>query len=195
MAEFSFKARTMPELSPELRRAHDAFTTMYDALRSLTYHRALIDAGVEESKFWTHTRAQLIRTFVIEWTKLFGTDSNEVHWKKLVTEQPVFRSAVLASAGITEQEWKEYWLELRTFRDKVVAHLDPFDLPDSVPDMTIARAILIGGYQWIREQTIAEGVEHDGPEDLEKWSNDLYEEALDLVGTGIEATRGMPELN
>ena len=118
-----------------------------------------------------------------------------MHWKKLVKEKPAFRSAVLASAGITEQEWNEYWLEMRTFRDKVVAHLDPFDLPDSVPDMTIARAMLIGGYQWIREQTIAEGVEHDGPEDLEKWANDLYEEALDLVGTGIEATIGMPELN
>ncbi|MCR9261210.1 MAG: hypothetical protein NXH95_15920 [Pseudomonadaceae bacterium] len=185
----------MPDLPPDLKRAHDAFTTMYDALRSLTYHRALLEVGAGESKLWLHTRAQYIRIFVIEWTKLFGTDSNEVHWKKLVKEVPAFRSHVLQAAGITEQQWSEYWLQLRNFRDKVVAHIDPFSLPDAVPDMTIARAVLIAGYQWIREETIRSGVEHKGPKDIEQWAMDLHEEALDLLGAAVEATKGMSEEN
>lgn len=90
----------MPTLSPEFARAYDAFTTMYDALRSLTYHRVLLDVGAGDSKFWTHVRAQLIRTFIIEWTKLLGTDSNEIHRKKLVKEEPAFRAEVLEKGGI-----------------------------------------------------------------------------------------------
>lgn len=183
----------MPTLPPDLERAHDAFTTMYDALRSLTYHRALKEVGADDSKFWLHVRAQLIRTFVIEWTKLFGANSNEIHWKKLVMEQPAFRDAALEKANLTENEWKDYWKQMTSFRDKVVAHLDADELPGEVPDMTAARAMLIAGYQWVRGETIKAGVKHKGPKDLEAWSAELYDEARALVKKGVQATKACSE--
>ncbi|MGE3461110.1 MAG: hypothetical protein AB7I04_04360 [Pseudomonadales bacterium] len=52
--------------------------------------------------------------------------------------------------------------------------------------------MLIAEYQWIREQTIKEGVKHKRPKDLEV-ANELFEEARTLAKVGIEATAGMAE--
>jgi len=183
----------MSDLPPDLARAHDAFTAMYDALRSLTYHRALGEAGMGDSPFWDHTRSQLLRTFVLEWMKLFGTDSNELHWKKLVTEEPEFREAILEKAGLSPLEWQSYRQQIKDLRDKVVAHLDPFDRPGEVPDLEPARAALLAGYQWIRQQIIDAGTPHKGPEDLEAWANELHQEELVLAKTAIDATKDCPE--
>ncbi|MGE0623668.1 MAG: hypothetical protein AB7O54_13720 [Pseudomonadales bacterium] len=70
--------------------------------------------------------------------------------------------------------------------------MDPEDLPGQVPDMSASRAMLIAEYQWIREQTIKEGVKHKRPKDLEV-ANELFEEARTLAKVGIEATAGMAE--
>ncbi|MEQ9452757.1 MAG: hypothetical protein RJQ07_14335 [Pseudomonadales bacterium] len=185
----------MSKLKQQNDEMVDAFNTLYYALRSLTYHRAIKEVDPGESKFWAHTQSQFMRTFVMEWCKVFGTYDNKLHWIHLAKDEAGFRAHILNAVGITEAEWKIYHDEIVAFRNDYVAHVNPEQRPESVPDMTKARTILIAGYQWLRLQSIASGEEHSGPDDIETLVGELYEEALDLIGAGIEATKDMPEEN
>ncbi len=59
---------------------------------------------------------------------MFGADgggNQALHWKTLAADSDQFRQDLFSALGITEDKWKAYWQETKTYRDRSVAHFDP----------------------------------------------------------------------
>jgi hypothetical protein len=104
------------------------YEVLVSFIHHLAYYRALSQAYKSttiKSEFWTKTiDAHVIRS-VLDWCMVFGTDSNKIHWKKVITDknyQSEFRSILMKDLNISETELKKYWKEMTTFRNDYVAH-------------------------------------------------------------------------
>lgn len=124
----------------------------------LTYYRTLHAAYVEhriQSEFWTHTIDAHILQAIINWCKVFGSDTrNPTHWKKLSQAQfdelqARFRNG-LNKEGIAQKEWQNCWEEMTTFRNKYAAHQE-LDLDSPVPHLDLALKIAFYYDKWIRQ--------------------------------------------
>jgi len=67
---------------------------------------------------------------VLEWCKLFGDDKaklkswDEHYWGKIVSDPAKFESELLQHLNISASAFDIYRIEMRTYRDKFLAHLD-----------------------------------------------------------------------
>ena len=123
----------------------------------LAYYRVLsgIYSGQKrKSEFWTRTiDAHLLRA-VIDWCMIFGADSNEIHWKKVVSNksaQAKFRKHLFAATGLTGAAWKSYWLSMAKFRNNYAAHKTTQGTYPPVPMMDMALKIACAYDDWFRE--------------------------------------------
>jgi hypothetical protein len=66
--------------------------------------------------------ANFIDIAVLEWCKLFGDRKGKHFWANVVTDPSSFESALLIHLGVTIQELVVYVDEVRTYRDKFLAH-------------------------------------------------------------------------
>jgi hypothetical protein len=74
----------------------------------------------------------------MEWCKLFGDARGTHYWKKVVSKPQHFYAGLLKEAKMTETEFSEYIKEMRTYRDKFVAHLDSENTMH-IPKLDIAK--------------------------------------------------------
>lgn len=139
---------------------HDIFETQYPILKDfvchLVYYRVLFRIYTDdemESDFWVRTiNAHLLRA-MIDWCMVFGSDSNEVHWKKVMpfeTDQQNFRALFTDQLEISMEEWGEYRKAMTTFRDKFAAHRTLGILP-APPCLDVAVNIVFAYDCWIRK--------------------------------------------
>lgn len=79
--------------------------------------------------FWRLIHGNQLDTAVLEWCKVFGSDGEATHWKKIIpaTDHNQFRSSLLASLGISADVWATYWNEMKAYRDNLVAHHIEFE--------------------------------------------------------------------
>ncbi len=139
----------------ELWRKHQ-YWVLVCFVHHLAYYRVLHHAYVElgcESEFWKHTIDAHLLTAITDWCKVFGADSNDVHWKKTIEDkaaQEEFRSKLLRVAAFSKARWASYWHEVKDFRDSYASHLCVSSAKHHVPDMTPALVIATGYDNWIR---------------------------------------------
>jgi hypothetical protein len=74
---------------------------------------------------------------VLEWLKLFAPTEQHA-WQKVVTNPAQFLSGLLAHLACTEAQFNDFINEMRTYRDKFVAHLDSRRQMD-IPVMNMAK--------------------------------------------------------
>jgi hypothetical protein len=105
------------------------------------------------SELWTRTIDAYLLRAVVDWCMIFGADSNEIHWKQVVTDksdQDDFRSRLLADLSMTEAEWKDYWSSMTTFRNDFAAHRPAKSPHPSVPKVEPAFRAVISYDEWLR---------------------------------------------
>src|SRR3990172_8591600 len=114
-------------LDEELWRQHQ-YQMLVSFVHHLAYYRVLHRLYVEtqqKSEFWTQTIDAHLLNAVIDWCMIFGTDSNQVHWKKVVADETAqcdFRQLLLDAASLTQDQWDAYWLDMTTFINDFAAH-------------------------------------------------------------------------
>ncbi|MDR3629022.1 MAG: hypothetical protein P4L42_01665 [Desulfocapsaceae bacterium] len=134
----------------------------YGVLVGFVHHLAYFRAASriygewgKKSEFWVRTiDAHLIRC-VIDWCMVFGTDSNQIHWKKVVTSeiaQDEFRQVLCDFAGLPNTEWKAYWEKMIVFRNDFAAHRITADVYPAVPYMDKALLVATTYDEWVRKQ-------------------------------------------
>ena len=71
--------------------------------------------------FWRVIYGNCTDMAVIDWCKLFGSDRESVHWKRVVpvSARAEFRRGLLASIHVTLKTWEAYRNELTTYRDNL----------------------------------------------------------------------------
>jgi len=107
-----------------------------------------------ESEFWRLTIDAHLLQAIINWSKIFGSDSsNRTHWKELETGDHSliddFRGNLLIWLKLSSPEWDEYWQKLQAFRNKYAAHTDSFNQP--IPNLEIMYQSLLFFDDWIRK--------------------------------------------
>lgn len=112
--------------------------------RNLAYYRA--GRNGDELRVPPDTDALLYVTInsnfldiaVLEWLKLFFATQQHA-WQNVVRDPAQFQAGLLAHLGCTEDELGAFVVEMRTYRDKFVAHLDALREMD-IPMMEMAKA-------------------------------------------------------
>lgn len=105
---------------------------LFSYTRSYAYYEVInskIDL-LSSFNFWIHTRNTHLLYAIIEWCKIFGTDRNESHWKKIFKKESKYfenavRERILNKAEFSGAEWNDYWKKLCDFRNEYCAHRNP----------------------------------------------------------------------
>ncbi len=127
--------------------------------RILHYYREIrkridnIGCSKKEKWFLVETLNSHLRMSVIDWCKIFGTDDNEIHWKKAVITnskkfQNEFRQKIYKATGLNSKEWGDYHREMIGFRNKYVAHYVK-DYDEPVPKMDNALTVAFAYDEWL----------------------------------------------
>ena len=135
----------------------------YEVLVSFIHHlayywtlsRAYEDLQLK-SEFWKWTIDAHILRAIIDWCMIFGTDSNELHWKRVAADdhaQSVFRSHLLNALGLTHDQWSHFRSNMMEFRNKYAAHRNMPYPP--TPTMDTALRVVTTYDEWFRHSVNA----------------------------------------
>lgn len=165
-------------------------------VRSAQMKRAITAVDPEPNlNFWRLILGNQLDMAVLEWCKVFGSDGEATHWKKIVpaTEHDLFRGNLLSSLGISPEQWGEYWNEMKDYRDNLVAHHFEFNLTTTnYPMLDIAIKSSFFYYKYLIKQLRSHG-EHSYRDDLEAYSLEFYKQALEVATQAIIATNTIKE--
>ena len=167
------------------------YPVLVSFVHHLAYHRTLrqcYEKSQIESEFWRRTISVHLLQAIIDWCMVFGADSNDVHWKKVVVDketQNSFRSRLLSVTGMTNEEWQAYWLRMTTFRNDFVAHkVVKTDYP-SVPVLDMALLVVTAYDDWFRNSVSASFIEPPLKVRYEKLMRVSGETFVKLVSSGL----------
>jgi hypothetical protein len=155
------------------QRLRNAGQLCLHCLRNIAYYRAS-QAAIPlrgESQFWRTAENNFLDIAVLEWCKLFADQSAKHHWRKVVTDQDKFLSELLVKLSITEDIFNSHVKEMRTYRDKFIAHLDEQNVMQ-IPQLDIAINSCQFLYQWILRKESQNDTFYDAPADAEAFYND-----------------------
>ena len=95
-------------------------------LRNLAYYRAGWRDGVPKSKkyFSVNANNNSLDIAVLEWCKLFADKRGKHYWRKIISDPTNFGLGLLKALKMDETQFDDYVNQMRTYRDKFVAHLD-----------------------------------------------------------------------
>src|SRR4051812_44452313 len=135
-------------------------------VRNAAYYRAFNAAPVarRREQFWRTLNGNFIDICLLEWCKLFGDLNAKHHWSKCVTDAARFCDGLYRAVGLTAEGFESYRLEVRTYRDKFVAHLDELN-EIAIPLLTPAFASVKYFYEYLLENEDDGDVFHDAPRD------------------------------
>ncbi|KAB2823089.1 hypothetical protein [Aliivibrio finisterrensis] len=120
------------------------FSTLDKFFKSYFGYLALVDycENIDQAYLgmhpYTHISNTLLSDATIQWCKLFGTDSESTHWKKLIINHSGFREYLFETIKQDKNGFREYQLSMLTFRDKWVAHYESNFPHGTVPLFEIA---------------------------------------------------------
>lgn len=128
-------------------------------IHHLAYYRTLWQAYTDqqlESEFWKYTIDSHLLRAIIDWCMVFGTNSNELHWKKVAKNdfaQSAFRSYLLNAIGFSLEQWSECQTDMMDFRNKYAAHSNIPHPP--TPTMDTALRVVTTYDEWFRHSVNA----------------------------------------
>ena len=146
-------------------------------LRNLAFYEAGWRNGelIFKDQFWVNANSNFIDVCVLEWCKLFGEKRGQQNWRKVVTDQKMFLSRLLHEVDQTEVEFESYVEEIRTYRDKFVAHLDSEEVMN-IPKLSVARKGVSYLYDYLLANEEEDNCFHDAPQNASL----LYEQYFSL---------------
>lgn len=148
-----------------------------------------------ELNFWRVILGNMLDTAVLDWCRIFGTDGEPTHWKRVVPadQHDAFRTALLGKLGITAAGWAEYRDHLKVYRDEHVSHVVRPSKIQQYPSMDLALKASFHYYSYLIHE-MRKPVKHDGlPDDLEAYSEEFLKQAKRIAQKAVDATDGFAE--
>jgi hypothetical protein len=158
--------------------------------RSIMMKRALTAVDPNPHlNFWRLIYGNQLDIAVIEWCKVFGSDGEATHWKKVVPTiyHVRFRNDLLASAGIAGGAWTSYWKEMKTYRDNLAVHHNSAIRIPEFPKLDIALKSSYFYYAHLIKEMRQLG-ETRFPDDLEAYCIEFELLAREVAASAIAAT-------
>ena len=137
--------------------------------------------------FWRLIYGNLLDVAVLEWCKVFGSDTEPTHWKRVVHDQEQFRIDLLRHLGIDKRTWADYWQQMKGYRDSKVAHHWDLETVDSYPELTLALESSYFYYEYLIKELRRNG-DTRFPDDICAYCGRYIEQAKDIAGAALAAT-------
>ena len=164
-----------------------------DFVRQLSLHRAFDGfQGKFRQNFWILINNNSINMAVLDWCHLFGSHSDELHWKKVVSNISEFRKNLYKHLETNETTWIVYRDNLKGYRDKNVAHIEILPLTN-IPDMTFALNSVYFYYGSVIKELKKKNVYSKYPDNLTRYYEDCLKQTKVYVMSAFNATKGFEE--
>lgn len=144
-------------------------------LRNIAFYRSWYQVGrpFSNSQFWINTNGNFLDIAVLEWCKLFADTRSLHYYSKVVVEPAAFMNQLLFSIKLTTPEFDEYVKDMKTYRDKFVAHLDANDTMN-IPKLGVAK----NSAKFLYEGLLAQAGNSDIFLDAPRSASRFYQEFL-----------------
>ena len=107
-------------------------------IRNLAYYREGANKKPRQNtQFWVTVGGNFIDIAVLEWCKLFVEWKGSHHWRQITDDEKVFQENLFKHLGMDGSAFAAYVDEVKTYRDKFIAHLDD-ERVMNIPKMDIA---------------------------------------------------------
>lgn len=175
-----------------LNIANQIFRLVF-VVRNVAYHRSLLKQKDNfEQNYWILIFNNFLEIAVLEWCKVFGSNTDTTHWTNHINDEAGFRSNLLKRLNLTQPEWDNYWQEMKNYRDKVVAHHEYDPKITNYPDFSHALESCYFYYEiLIKELRLLKC--YDYPDNLEEYFNRSLKQAEKISETAYDATRNIKE--
>ena len=163
--------------------------------RSILLKRALTAAEPKPClNFWRLIYGSQLDIAVIEWCKLFGSDAEATHWKRLVpgSHHAAFRSELLTSVGRSLSDWTHYWHAMKNYRDNIAAHHNSSTRINNYPRLDIALRSSYFYYDYLIGELRAAGL-REYPDNLKSYAVEFRSLADKVAVKAIAATNSIKE--
>jgi len=129
---------------------------------------------------------------VLDWCHLFGSDKDNLHWKRIVSDIDSFRTGLFRK--VDEKKWKSYREAVMNYRNKDVAHIEVRPV-SNVPNMTLALEATVFYYEYVRQElSRSQYSDYSNlPPDLNEYYKKSYKQAKNIVTIAFEASSGIEE--
>lgn len=150
-------------------------------LRNLAFYNTGWRNGEPKLKnqFWLSANGNFLDIAILELCKLFAEPRGKHFWRKVISDHVTFQAGLLAELGLTETAFNDYLNQIRSYRDKFVAHLDSEEAM-YLPPLQLAVESTIYLYDYLLENEETGGCFADAP----KGGLKFYEKFL-LEGTTV----------
>jgi len=133
-------------------------------LRNISYYRAGWQGGklIFKDQFCVTANGNFLDICIMEWCKLFGDTRGKHYWKKVITDKEYFYNSLLNQLKISNTDFDSYIEEMRTYRDKFIAHLDSENTAH-IPKLEIAKTSVMYLYDYLLTHEDRENCFPDAP--------------------------------
>ncbi|HIE9147330.1 hypothetical protein QU889_17670 [Klebsiella variicola] len=125
----------------------------------------------------------LLGDAAVRWCQVFGTDSEENHWKKTLSNHDEIRLGLLDCADVDINTYKKYNENMREFRNMAIAHFEPkyMNSENIVPTFNIALKTSSYLHRYLRD-LLPMGMRNSHPEDLTRFGEITAQCVLNRLG-------------
>ena len=100
-------------------------------VQNFTYYQSLGKASLpnEDQDFWVEVSNALLGAATLAWYNVFCSCKSHVYWSKLIKSMPSevkqdFKKRIYELPGLNEETYQECRNNIKTLRDKYIAHRD-----------------------------------------------------------------------
>ena len=163
--------------------------------RSTEMKRALTEVdATPHLNFWRLIHGNQLDSAVLEWCKVFGSDGEATHWKKIVppARHDQFRDGLFRAVGVTAEEWDAYWKEMKAYRDNQVAHHIELNRVANYPVLDLALRSSCFYYSYLIKELRSLG-ETKYPDDLQFYCGAFESQAREIAAAAVASTAAVKE--
>lgn len=122
------------------------FHLVHDCIRACVYADHIDRAEIKKDA-WLTIGDMCYSDAILFWNHIFGTNSQQSHWKKLLANVPLPERSPLKPFGkgmiiehlkTTSDEWDRYHAKMVEFRNDRIAHFDHSVVRETPPNITWA---------------------------------------------------------
>jgi len=164
-------------------------------VRSTAMKRALTEVDpTPHLNFWRLIHGNQLDIAVLEWCKVFGSDGEATHWKKIVppASHEQFRNGLFAAVGVTADTWVAYWNEMKAYRDNLIAHHIELNRVANYPTLDLALKSSFFYYSYLIKELRSLG-ETRYPDDLQTYYEAFESQAREIAALAIASTAAVKE--
>ena len=142
--------------------------------------------------YWIMIKNNFFDFVILEWCKIFGTDSEPTHWKNIVDDPNSFRANLLIRVHSNETDWKDYWEYMITYRNNLISHHQKDPGVTIYPDFDKAIEASYYYYDYLIKKLRDLG-NTQYPDNLKDYYDRCLEQATRFSETAYNATKDIEE--